>query len=303
MRCTDDPNAYTNIAEISGSTDHTTGLPGEDKDSDDDFDPDNDGDPYDNESENPEDEDDHDPETIPIYDLALAKTLATEGPYNYGDLLTFEIEVINQGNMDAYNVVVGDYLPAGYSFNPTLNPGWTGTGSFVQDTISFLGVGATETLETIVELVQTTGGAEDWYNEAEINSFEDEDGDEQEDIDSTPDDDPDNDNDVELDSDEDDQTDGDSTNGGDEDDNDPAGMDVFDLALRKVAVTGGPYSFGDVITYNIEVYNQGSITATNIMISETLPCGLSYQTSNEEFGHIMSYNYCFDNYCRPVRPW
>ena len=40
------------------------------------------------------DEDDQDPERIEIIDLALRKTLATAGPYAYGDLLQFNIEYL-----------------------------------------------------------------------------------------------------------------------------------------------------------------------------------------------------------------
>ena len=47
----------------------------------------------------------------------------------------FNIEVFNQGNVDAYNVVVNDYIPAGYSFNGAINPGWTLSGSTASITI------------------------------------------------------------------------------------------------------------------------------------------------------------------------
>ena len=62
------------------------------------------------------DEDDHDPETIivqdgtDLYDLALRKTLSssTPGPFAIGDTVTFDIEVFNQGNVDALNIEVTD---------------------------------------------------------------------------------------------------------------------------------------------------------------------------------------------------
>lgn len=63
------------------------------------------------------DEDDHDIETIevedPVYDLALRKTLssATPGPFNRGDLVTFDIEIRNQGNLPYYDIEITDYIP------------------------------------------------------------------------------------------------------------------------------------------------------------------------------------------------
>ena len=72
------------------------------------------------------DEDDHDPELIQVFDLALRKTLATAAPYTYGQALTFNIEVINQGNTAASNIVISDYIPSGYSFSGGANPTWSG---------------------------------------------------------------------------------------------------------------------------------------------------------------------------------
>ena len=49
----------------------------------------------------------------PEFDLALRKTLSatTPGPFNPGDRVMFNITVFNQGNVDATNVVVTDYIP------------------------------------------------------------------------------------------------------------------------------------------------------------------------------------------------
>ena len=72
------------------------------------------GDPDD---ENPStDEDDHDGASFPVevFDLALTKVLtpgqaATVSP---GDVVTFMINIFNQGSIDAYNMVITDYVPA-----------------------------------------------------------------------------------------------------------------------------------------------------------------------------------------------
>jgi len=64
------------------------------------------------------DEDDHDGEEITVgeenvYDLALMKSLnaSTSGPFEAGDTVSFDIEVINQWNVAANNIVVTDYIP------------------------------------------------------------------------------------------------------------------------------------------------------------------------------------------------
>jgi uncharacterized repeat protein (TIGR01451 family) len=62
------------------------------------------------------DEDDHDPELVPVFDLALTKVLNTAAPYTYGQTHNFTITVFNQGNVTATDIVVNDYIPAGYTF-------------------------------------------------------------------------------------------------------------------------------------------------------------------------------------------
>jgi uncharacterized repeat protein (TIGR01451 family) len=99
------------------------------------------------------DEDDHDPEFIPVFDLALRKTLVTTAPYTYGQQHVYNIEVFNQGNVDAYDIVVNDYIPAGYTFNGALNAGWTLAGSTATRTIAGpLAPGASTTGTDIVNI-------------------------------------------------------------------------------------------------------------------------------------------------------
>ena len=78
------------------------------------------------------DEDDHDPVIIPVLDLALRKSVspATEFPISHGDEVTFDIEVINQGNVDVTDPAVVDYAdPAMWlAFDAAINPTGTSTG-------------------------------------------------------------------------------------------------------------------------------------------------------------------------------
>ena len=62
------------------------------------------------------------------------------------------------------------------------------------------------------------------------------------------------------------------------DDQDPALVpvgQVFDLALTKVIAESGPFFPGDVVTYEITVYNQGTLDADSIVITETPPVGMT----------------------------
>jgi len=72
--------------------------------------------------------------------------------------------------------------------------------------------------------------------------------------------------------------------GGDEDDHDPAliSVDIFDLALVKVVAAGQPSLFvpGDNVTFDITVFNQGTVTAQNIDIIDHIPAGLSLNDAN-----------------------
>ncbi|MBK6783165.1 MAG: hypothetical protein IPG79_04970 [Saprospiraceae bacterium] len=105
--------AWTNIAQVVSM---------EDEDGDDVSDDDIDSDPN---NDDPT-EDDQDDETLNVFDLALRKQLTTAPPYNYGQLHTFTVQVFNQGNVAATNIIVNDYVPAGYGF--AANNGWTSAG-------------------------------------------------------------------------------------------------------------------------------------------------------------------------------
>jgi len=73
-------------------------------------------------------------------------------------------------------------------------------------------------------------------------------------------------------------TPGTGDNPADADDYDPEVIQVtqeFDLALTKEVVTPGPYVPGGIVTYNITVYNQGTLDATGVVVTETPPTGMT----------------------------
>jgi len=71
--------------------------------------------------------------TDDIYDLALTK-VDPSGSYAPGDDVTYTITITNQGDIDADNIQVTDYIPSGLSFvSSTANVVSTGTTSVVLD--------------------------------------------------------------------------------------------------------------------------------------------------------------------------
>ncbi len=232
----------------------------------------------------PEDDDDDDGDEdehidlglVPIVDVALVKTTEDEGPFRYGDQITFDIEVFNQGMMDLHNVKVNDFIPCGYKYLSSNNDiwGYDPFNSIATTTVPFVPVDSSVIVSIDLQIFACNQD-DPWLNIAEVESFTDMDGRDItiNDIDSNGDDDPDND---EV---KDDEYNEDGRNGGDEDDHDPENIDIFDLALIKTIQTEGPYFDGDTVEFKITVVNQGNISAANIMIADHLPSGYAYNSS------------------------
>ena len=114
------------------------------------------------------------------FDLALDKSLNTTEtilPMAPGDAITFDIVITNEGNVDAYNVEVTDYLPAYLTFDAALNTGtnWVADAAgALYDEIDFLAVGASETLSITVTIDPNYEG-DMIENEAEISDADDDD--------------------------------------------------------------------------------------------------------------------------------
>ena len=85
----------------------------------------------DNDTDETNGDDDYDPEVITImqtFDLALVKTLnsSTVTPIVPGGTVIFDLEVFNQGTLDAYNIQLSDYVPDGLTLVPS--NGWSMVG-------------------------------------------------------------------------------------------------------------------------------------------------------------------------------
>ena len=207
--------------------------------------------------------------TEPEYDLALRKTVTSDAPYNIGDIVTYNIAVINQGWIDANKIEITDYIPTNMEL-----VSWNGWSAMTNDrkvtkVISSLAKWTTKNLTIKLKILSWATGT--ITNYAEIS------GDDWDDCDSTPDNNKDNDWTV-----IDDNIWNGCNPGWDEDDHDPASIIigwVFDLALRKTTETGWPYNIGDTIRYKIEVFNQGTLEGKNIEITDYIPTNMEFVAS------------------------
>lgn len=290
LRPTDELGGYVNYTEII-SANGGDGLPRTDIDSEPDGDLINDeGGQVETSNDNRldgngsvgDDEDDHDPARPRVYDLAQIKKVTTPEPFIYGQSILFEFTVVNQGNVPATNIVVTDSIPEGFSFTPGgVNAGWSDTYPEIQYTITdVLFEKDTQRIQVELTLEKTAGGIDKYTNLSEISSAQDTLGNDATDADSDPDSELTNDEGGQPDTPNDDRFDGDGTVGDDEDDQDPARINVYDLALRKTTSQVGPYSYGDVVTIDLWVYNQGNQIATEVELTEYIPVGFEYLASN-----------------------
>jgi len=232
------------------------------------------------------DEDDEDPEDAPIFDLALSKKTLVGTPVEVGQVVPFQIEVTNQGNITARSIQISDYIPVGFDLAPTQSVTWNGPGvGGTTATTQIAGPIAPGNSETItINLIVNGNGSQtsDYINVAEITITRDDDGNitTNFDKDSQPDNNSTNDAGGLVNSPADDfidgngtGTNGDSVAATDEDDSDPEDVIVFDLALRKTLATTDPVRVGETIQFVIEIFNQGNQTVQNIEVNDYIPVG------------------------------
>ena len=66
----------------------------------------------------------------------------------------------------------------------------------------------------------------------------------------------------------------------DEDDADPAFVPFHDVALQKTTDATN-VDIGDLVTFNIRVYNQGNLPLDSLKITDYVPVGLSFVDNND----------------------
>lgn len=229
-------------------------------------------------------EDDADLAIVPVFDLAVKKTVVTAGPYTYGGNITFRVDVYNQGNEPAQSIVLKDFIAQGYSFNGALNPGWTySAGAATYNLPGVLNPDNSTFVNIVLTLERTDGGYANWVNYATIMSAENPDVIHNVDADSYPGTDDIHERNIMPGDAQDNVIDQQYINfNEDEDDHDPAGINIFDLALRKTLTTTGPtFDYGQTIDFKIEIFNQGNIDAKDIVIEEeAIPCGFQFDVAS-----------------------
>jgi uncharacterized repeat protein (TIGR01451 family) len=210
-----------------------------------------------------------------ILDLALVKTTKQTAPVIPGDDVTFEIKVLNQGNIPVKNVTIKDLIPFGYTLSINDTNGWVAAGNIATKTIAGpIAQDGSVTIK-IVLTVGTTAFKGNHINVAEITSVQDTTGNDVsgKDLDSTPGDEDgsaaDN-----VGTSDDNKTDGSVNLDEDSDDSDPAPAPVMDLAIRKLNTVTGPSQVGQVVKFSIEVFNQGTLPVKDVVITDYIPSGL-----------------------------
>lgn len=245
----DDVTGIWTVGSIDAGGDATlqivatvTSLDGQDNDAEvtdvDEFDPDS------TPGNNIPEEDDQDSATVDAesIDLSLSKSANNLTP-NRDDEVTFTIIVANAGPDNATGVIVNDDLPAGMTFVSAVTTQGTydqGTGLWTVGTVNS---GADATLT----LAATVSTSDPQINTAEIVAAD------QADVDSTPD-----------------------NNNSEEDDQQSVTLTptIADISVTKTADNLTP-DRDDVVTFTIVAANDGPDDATDIVITDLLPAGLT----------------------------
>lgn len=199
------------------------------------------------------------------FDLALRKEVVGNDIVQVGDEVTYKITVFNQGLVGAKNITIVDYIPNAMKLAATGNAGWTVANGVASYTIEEQ-LEPNETKDVFITLFINEGlSYDEFINYAEISSAEDQFGQNGQDIDSNADADATNDAGGVPFQNTDNQVDDDGTV--DEDDHDVAMVRIFDLALiKKIVNVKNSYIVGDVVEFEITVFNQGNVDAKDVEI-------------------------------------
>ncbi len=173
--------------------------------------------------------------TVSSADLSIDKQDSPD-PVNAGDEITYTLEVTNAGPSDAANVTSTDTLPAGLTFDSSLDNCFLSGGDVICD----FGTVAANDTETQTFIVDTdSAAAPSVDNTAEVGS-------------DTPDPDTSNNADTET-----------------------TTVNAADLSIDKTD-TPDPIDVGEQIIYTLEVSNGGPSDADNVHAEDTLPNGLTF---------------------------
>ena len=211
-------------------------------------------------AQTPPDQDDEDSVPVdvsPTADLSLVK-MQTASPEHLGDTATFTITVRNDGPSTAHNVEVTDELPAGLA-----NVDAQTTQGTYDTATGIWQVGDLDNDESATLTINATVTASPVHNVAEVTAVD------EDDPDSQPGEDP-------L----------DPQNPPNQDDEGEAIVEVaplIDLSLAKQLLGSGDH-VGDAATFRITISNDGPSAATGVTVSDPLPAGLEFVSSDPSVG-------------------
>lgn len=183
-------------------------------------------------------------------DLQVTKSGDVASP-NVGDTVTFTVQVTNAGPDAATGVAITDLLPSGLSFSSsTVSQGsyHSGTGVWSLGTVAD---SATETL-TIAAVVEASAAGQTVTNTASVTAVEP--------ADPSP---------------------------GDEADSASMTVLAADLAV-SVSVDDATPNEGQTVTFTVIVSNAGPDDATQVVVSDMLPAGLSFASASATQGSYSS---------------
>ncbi|WP_211221716.1 gliding motility-associated C-terminal domain-containing protein [Spirosoma panaciterrae] len=187
--------------------------------------------------------------STPVFDLALRKTLAAGQSANVtaGSSVTFTVTVYNQGNVDATNVQVTDYIPAGLTLN---DAGWSASNGQATLNSVIASLPAGQSVSRNITFTVGSGVTGSITNTAEISSAGN--GQNLPDKDSDPDNNPTNDGTPIN-----DDISGDHKHNPsqDEDDSDGEGINVTPACEKPVLTAGSPVCNPANGTYSVSLYS------------------------------------------------
>ncbi len=174
-------------------------------------------------------------------DLSITKASGV-GEVIAGETISYTIEVANAGPSDAQNVVITDTVPADLTIDSVAPTYCSFTGSIVTCSPGTIADGGTETITINATVSPDAGDGSTLTNTANVSS---------------------------------DTADPDSSNDTATDETDVAKS--ADLSVAKAAAVGA-ISAGETLLYNIDVANAGPSSATNIIVTDTLPAGVVFNS-------------------------
>ena len=191
-------------------------------------------------------------------DLSLVKTVSDITP-DVGDTVVYTLTINNLGPNVATGVAIEDVLPSGLTLTTVNNGGAQSGNTATWSGLSVLANGGSTSVTYEATVNAPTGTLNEYQNRAQITAGD------QFDPDSNPS--------------TDHTVDEDSNGDGDDDDEDTLTIspNIGDLELTKIVVDGDTTPLvGSEISFEITVFNVGTVDADDVVVQDVLPSGYDF---------------------------